>query len=1098
MKLLKLVLVAYFISSVQTQTSEDEDGPSEELVYQDNTILVGPLGCQSKPETPRMNPTSLKCEACPENQEVSDDGLYCVCTSQSRIVSGASDISYYDPSIYAPIVCLPCPSNQLPSLDKMFCVDKVVADAAASATKNNNGDLAAGTSSASEEQCYGARLEQNLRGDPVAEGLCIKCNKSATQSEELYSAGFHHTVNADGAAECLVCSSPHSSDRNGDGNCQCDEGYTKSNGRCFRTASIQTDRAYNVEVTLPDEGTTIQSKIISELLPAAYASCYYSVRNHIPNNETACQVLANLCVLQQYARTVVEEGQGTNACDKYLSLMASQLVVKTTVANDVTGTPVKTTTADYAFAGGLNGIAEWPVELPWLYYAMRETVDEDSGEAAGFPLAETSRVIPPTYETDIKMKGSFSAAAGTGGKVAKLTFKVAVHNLYGRFLGFFDLSEQVQRCKQSMVIRDAWLNFGTPLTSSCKLRFEDFPFQAEAGMGGVLFYDPYLVDVDDSGTETFYPVPVLNNDYEHFPLDGAKININAENLLAQGRLLYTRRFFLFDNVSTIGTQDSFASKARVASSISMAIRLRAKADGGIYPPVLTIDYATIDVPAADAPVQNEFVDFAFSASYSSQLNGYEMRLQACMVIFITLSITFTYNDIRAARERNGDAAVDEQYIFPVVLSLVSAFATSIFVILVVTGVFFLVFSKTQGSGNSFILPPQNDEVRLFEIMVALGSCMKLLHVVGLIVQQSTHDIFFIDWEHPRSAARRRNRKDANDEDRGTETSEISAWRRLFVANEWNELQVEMQVPTPLLLIIVLLFLYAADAKALATPSPVDVGPGYVEGIQYDDSKILRFAVASVLFLPIGIAMWIFNRAVYSRLVVDTMGMFEDLCAMSNISVMVLTHKCHGYYIHGQSVHEFADVSLHNLREQIWKESTDRTARRGMVESSDHQTFQIHVPQTLRDQWDKLLDRVNQDQSAAAGRPSDETARAYAKLNSFFTTFIRKGYDDQLSWVIKKQKYQDVFMSLTPRIVRNRAIFYEDNLRLYTQSLLWGQTGTLLINLFMMFAFVDWFTQNWVYATIVTYFVDQFIVRLKSELASNNLSRKALVDKAFML
>ena len=430
--------------------------------------------------------------------------------------------------------------------------------------------------------------------------------------------------------------------------------------------------------------------------------------------------------------------------------------------------------------------------------------------------------------------------------------------------------------------------------------------------------------------------------------------------------------------------------------------------------------------------------------------------------------------------------------------MLSAFATSIFVILVVTGVFFLVFSKTQGSGNSFILPPQNDEVRLFEIMVALGSCMKLLHVVGLIVQQSTHDIFFIDWEHPRSAARRRNRKDANDEDRGTETSEISAWRRLFVANEWNELQVEMQVPTPLLLIIVLLFLYAADAKALATPSPVDVGPGYVEGIQYDDSKILRFAVASVLFLPIGIAMWIFNRAVYSRLVVDTMGMFEDLCAMSNISVMVLTHKCHGYYIHGQSVHEFADVSLHNLREQIWKESTDRTARRGMVESSDHQTFQIHVPQTLRDQWDKLLDRVNQDQSAAAGRPSDETARAYAKLNSFFTTFIRKGYDDQLSWVIKKQKYQDVFMSLTPRIVRNRAIFYEDNLRLYTQSLLWGQTGTLLINLFMMFAFVDWFTQNWVYATIVTYFVDQFIVRLKSELASNNLSRKALVDKAFML
>ena len=76
------------------------------------------------------------------------------------------------------------------------------------------------------------------------------------------------------------------------------------------------------------------------------------------------------------------------------------------------------------------------------------------------------------------------------------------------------------------------------------------------------------------------------------------------------------------------------------------------------------------------------------------------------------------------------------------------------------------------------------------------------------------------------------------------------------------------------------------------------------------------------------AMWISNRVVYTRLVVVTMGMCADRC------VMVLTYKCHGYYIHGQSAHEFADVSLHNPRGQIWKESTGRTARHGMVESSD--------------------------------------------------------------------------------------------------------------------------------------------------------------------
>ena len=351
--------------------------------------------------------------------KVSADGMSCVCDKQSRIVSRLSDISYYDPSIYAPIVCAACPSDQIPSHDRMFCVDP---------PQTAEQDDAGGGGA---EACAGAEIEQRLNGEPVSEKVCIKC--AATDegtTAAVYSAGFHPAAGSDGKEACVVCTSPHSSDLDGDGECECDAGYRMSNGRCFLIESVQP--AYDNQIKLPDGGAAIASRIIAELLPAAYASCFYSVRNQsidgtggadpadgaanvgdddgaqpqtpapttsptttptnnppggdpgdddgpapapapsnpnaapaptaptinpsIPNNETACQVLANLCVLQQYRRV------DTNACDNYLSLMQNQLVIKKTSGTNNRGAPIVITAESFEFAGNQNGIAEWPVE----------------------------------------------------------------------------------------------------------------------------------------------------------------------------------------------------------------------------------------------------------------------------------------------------------------------------------------------------------------------------------------------------------------------------------------------------------------------------------------------------------------------------------------------------------------------------------------------------------------------------------------------------------------------------------------------------------------------------------------------------------------
>jgi meckelin len=45
----------------------------------------------------------------------------------------------------------------------------------------------------------------------------------------------------------------------------------------------------------------------------------------------------------------------------------------------------------------------------------------------------------------------------------------------------------------------------------------------------------------------------------------------------------------------------------------------------------------------------------------------------------------------------------------------------------------------------------------------------------------------------------------------------------------------------------------------------------------------------------------------------------DLVSLANISVLVFDEACHGYYIHGRSVHGCADVNMDELNHHLKKE-----------------------------------------------------------------------------------------------------------------------------------------------------------------------------------
>lgn len=76
--------------------------------------------------------------------------------------------------------------------------------------------------------------------------------------------------------------------------------------------------------------------------------------------------------------------------------------------------------------------------------------------------------------------------------------------------------------------------------------------------------------------------------------------------------------------------------------------------------------------------------------------------------------------------------------------------------------------------------------------------------------------------------------------------------------------------------------------------------------------------------------------IYVRLINDVYGSFQDLCSLSNISVIVFTHDCRGWYLHGMSPHGPAEVGLMKMTQQLEEEAEDLGKRRGLVENTDDQ------------------------------------------------------------------------------------------------------------------------------------------------------------------
>lgn len=326
--------------------------------------------------------------------------------------------------------------------------------------------------------------------------------------------------------------------------------------------------------------------------------------------------------------------------------------------------------------------------------------------------------------------------------------------------------------------------------------------------------------------------------------------------------------------------------------------------------------------------------------------------------------------------------------------------------MVATSLFYFIVYHNQTETVIF-LPMRNQEKNI-RALVVTAFALKLFDVLNLIFVQTSYDIFFIDWERPRAVKSHQsvyplqtlNKKkklinvQGNNNQRSLqhdyEASElekqnaVSGWRKLFVANEWNELQTTRKLRLDIQVCAILLFLVYLDFEKYAVKK---------EDGEY--SRVLRLAIGSLVYLIAGIVQWIFYTFFYSRLISDRIGKFIDFCSISNISIFILTHNQFGYYIHGKSPHGTTDVSIPKIIQSLIKEADNLMTTRGLEPNSNHQTFSILTTYKLSSQYGKAMRPLIEKNVRRAVKDEidqdiyEKKFASYTQLNRFLMAFIEK-------------------------------------------------------------------------------------------------------------
>jgi hypothetical protein len=230
---------------------------------------------------------------------------------------------------------------------------------------------------------------------------------------------------------------------------------------------------------------------------------------------------------------------------------------------DLTNT---TTTQQNTFYG-----AGWKTGLPWLYYQDTATT-----------------VIKTRNRVQAKMTLSTSEADSS--RYAFVPFKLAKYSLEGDFLGWEDLSNQIWMCPTSVSGSDRYRRVGLGLVNLCEFDLIQLVDRTTQLDNLNNFFELFMVDFNGD----LIDVPVLITNFVDSDLQFPNA---GESFSETWR--FTRRFFLYENVSAIVGAGEYANPTKQPTYVRfihetrLVFELDTDSDEQVFVPYLQIWYRTI-------------------------------------------------------------------------------------------------------------------------------------------------------------------------------------------------------------------------------------------------------------------------------------------------------------------------------------------------------------------------------------------------------------------------------------------------------------------------------------------------------------------------
>lgn len=510
---------------------------------------------------------------------------------------------------------------------------------------------------------------------------------------------------------------------------------------------IDTDSAYlSNELSSSSERTKQPPKIIiSEFIAKYLVSTIDQCKNH--RNLTACQMWSNMCVMTVYSHH-----------DTHHSIVNSPTTGMHRASNIHRKVPLQTSNVcNYlkehlkkSSLGRKNDIANIFVE--------NEAIDE---------LYKVN--IPNTYKINQEVQFIAFRWNSRGILLGASEFKLDELRLCSsssKVSSSRNTHHRVNsnRHKQGF---NSEFPFGRNFHESCDVPIdmlinrlmENSNINEEPG----IFYDVYLV-VHTNDAPQIRPVPIL---IKNLAFNGQHINRNDD--ISRWRLV--RRFFLTDIIASTSAElqasNSSSTKIhhylRYPRSIDLNIRLRKRdGTGSIYPPLLIIDYESIEITDIIASESNSNQTFVSSNKKSMNINT-ELRItysmsnsslekngEALLGLLCLLSGFWSLIKSYTWCRRCGKTSIDLWTIFQYFIMMGNMLANLLLLSIFVITFYCLIVYKFQTAPFTVLPTRQQESSLITYINVAF-----ILKAVGLINEfywRINSDIFFLDWERSKQAS----------------------------------------------------------------------------------------------------------------------------------------------------------------------------------------------------------------------------------------------------------------------------------------------------------------------------------------------------------